>query len=60
MTFRKIRKILISNGIDNIIPARSDHIKFYNKAGIHVSIPYRKEVNDMLWKRIVKENNLII
>ena len=60
MKFRTIKQILIKNGFDNIKYSRSDHIKFYNRDGIHIAIPNRKDVNDVLWKRLVKENCLII
>lgn len=60
MKFRIIKQILIKNGFDDIKNARSDHIKFYNSDGIHITIPYCKDVNDVLWKRLVKENHLIV
>ena len=60
MKFRTIKQILIKNGFDNIKYFRSDHIKFYNRDGIHIAIPNRKDVNDVLWKRLVKENRLIV
>ena len=60
MRFRIAKKILIKNGYNKIVTSRSDHIKFYNKNGYHVSIPYHKEFNDLIWKRLVKENNLIV
>ena len=58
MKFRTVKKILINNGFDKIITNRSDHIKFYNDTGCHISIPYKNEVNHMMWQRLVKENNL--
>ena len=60
MKFRIAKKILMKNGYNNIQHSRSDHIKFYNRDGIHISIPYHKDFNDMMWKRLVKENNLKI
>ena len=48
MKFRTIKQILIKNGFDNIKYSRSDHIKFYNRDGIHITIPHRKDVNDVL------------
>ena len=60
MKFRTIKQILIKNGFDNIKYSRSDHIKFYNRDSIHITIPHRKDVNDVLWKRLVKENRLIV
>ena len=58
MKFRIVKKILINNGFNKIVQNSSDHVKFYNKRGCHISIPYKKEVNRMMWKRLVKENNL--
>lgn len=58
MEYRRCKKILVKNGFSKIVKGRSDHIKFYNKQGQHVSIPCKKVVNDMMWKRLVKENNL--
>ena len=58
MDYRFCRKILIKNGFSKVVNTKSDHIKFYNDSGKHVSIPCKKTVNDMMWKRLVKENNL--
>lgn len=58
MKFRIAKKILINNGFTKIIQGRSDHVKFYNEMGYHITIPYRNEVNRMMWQRLVKENNL--
>lgn len=60
MKYKIVKQILIKNGYSKIISARSSHVKFYNERGCHISIPYRNEVNDMMWKRLVKENNLCI
>lgn len=60
MKFRIAKKILINNGYSNIKYSRSDHVKFYNKNGMHIAIPFRKDFNDMIWKRLVKENKLKI
>lgn len=60
MKFRIAKKILINNGFSKIIYSRSDHVKFYNERGCHISIPCNKEVNRMMWQRLVKENNLKI
>jgi hypothetical protein len=60
MKFRIVKQILIKNGFNNIVQNRSDHVKFYNERGCHISIPCKKEVNRMMWKRLVKENNLRI
>ena len=59
MKFRIAKKILINNGFNKIVQNRSDHVKFYNERGCHISIPYHKEINRMMWQRLVKENNLI-
>lgn len=59
MNYRVCKKILIQNGFSKIVNGKSDHIKFYNNQGKHISIPCKKVVNDMMWKRLVKENNLI-
>ena len=58
MKFRIAKKILINNGFNKIVQNHSDHVKFYNERGCHISIPCKKEVNRMMWKRLVKENNL--
>lgn len=58
MDYRFCKKVLIRNGFSKIVTTKSDHIKFYNNSGKHVSIPCKKTVNDMMWKRLVKENNL--
>ena len=58
MKFRIAKKILINNGFNKIVQNRSDHVKFYNERGCHISIPYKNEVNRMMWQRLVKENNL--
>ena len=60
MKYRKIKKILITNGFNKIHHCRSDHVKFYNSSGKHISIPCKEEVNYMIWKSIVKENQLIL
>ena len=60
MKFRMAKKILISNGYNIIKNSRSDHIKFYNKNGKHITIPYHNEINNVVWKRLIKENNLIV
>lgn len=58
MKFRIAKKILINNGYYNIKYSKSDHVKFYNKNGMHIVIPFHKDFNDMIWKRVVKENKL--
>ena len=58
MKFRIVKKILINNGFTKIIQNRSDHVKFYNERGCHISIPCKGTVNRMMWQRLVKENNL--
>lgn len=58
MKFRLAKKILINNGYNIIKSAHSNHVKFYNHNGSHISIPYHKDFNDMIWKRLVKENNI--
>lgn len=60
MKFRIAKIILFNNGYNQISYSKSDHIKFYNKKGKHISIPYHKDINEIVWKRLVKENNLII
>lgn len=58
MDYRTVEKILKNNGFDRIKKNSSDHVKFYNNKGKHVSIPKKRNVNNMLWRRLVKENNL--
>ncbi len=58
MDYRRCKRILVDNGFSKIVNGRSDHIKFYNSKGKHICIPCKKVVNDMMWKRLVKENNL--
>ena len=60
MKFIKAKRILIKNGFNQIVFSHSDHIKFYNSKGCHISLPVKKEINDMMWRRLVKENNIII
>ncbi len=60
MKFRVAKKILIKNGYNIIKYSRSDHVKFYSRDGTHVTIPYHKDFNDVIWKRLIKENNLIV
>ena len=48
MDYRFCKKILIKNGFSKIVTTKSDHIKFYNNSGKHVSIPYKKVVNDTI------------
>jgi hypothetical protein len=59
MDYRKAKKILIRNGFDKIVFTKSRHVKFYNKNGIHICLPYNNQVNKMMWQRLVKENKLI-
>ena len=58
MEYRVCKRILIKNGFSKIVNGKSNYIKFYNNSGKHVCIPRKKIVNDMMWKRLVKENNL--
>ena len=43
MKFRLAKKILINNGYNIIKSAHSNHVKFYNHNGSHISIPYHKD-----------------
>ena len=58
MKFRIAKKILINNGFNKIVQNRSDHVKFYNERGCHISIPYKNEVTRMMWQLLLKEKKL--
>ena len=56
MNLTEVRRILRKNGF---VYERSngDHDIYY-KDGKHISIPVHKTMHPMMWKRLMKENNL--
>jgi len=58
--FLLAKKILIENGYSVIQSGKGSHVKFYNpKNKKSVVIPRSKEINKMMWQRLVKENDLV-
>ena len=55
---REIKRILKENGY-HVERTKGDHeIWMSEKSGRHITIP-TKNINRMVWQRLVKENNLI-
>ena len=55
---REIKRILKDNGYQ-IERVKGDHeIWMSEKSGRHITVP-TKNINRMVWQRLVKENNLI-
>lgn len=55
---REIKRILKNNGY-NLQRVKGDHEIWISKNSTrHITIPH-KNINRMIWQRLVKENNLI-
>lgn len=57
MKRRDFIKLLRKNGFE-FDRTSGDHLIYINDKGVHISIPYGNEINAMLARRLIKENNL--
>lgn len=57
---KKVIQILRYNGY-RYVDCKGSHYHWYRESdGDKINLPMNKDVNPMLWRRIVKEHNLVI